>query len=585
MGAVSGVDATIQAFLRKGGCPDSVDAEGRTLIRIAAEKGHSSICRLLLEAGADPRRPDRRGIDALQAASGSGSADTIALIRGFQHVPSPSISPAPAPSLEQCDAQDPTVAQAEEEDRDGTRDPPDLEAVLTDGSWESEQESLLTQIDHPDCLSLSEAVQIRIAGHRIVDSDQDWSDVAVALPALHSRRLARSFLPEETVTWISRMLEVGFEHGWVPPEWLEKAEEGLLLEGDRLDLHARLTMLLGEQGIQIGNGDERVDAPVGDFLTDADDLQEEVQDFLADLEAAWRNPLAAYFKDVWRFPLLTPEEEQLWGRLWQEDRNPEGIHRLVEGNLRFVVREARRYQGLGLRLEDLVSEGNLGLIHAAERFDPGRETRFLTYAAWWIKQSIFHALAEQGGRFRLPQKVAGELFQLGRMIANFHSEKGREPTVSELMALGAFTERQLDRLLAFRSQNQYAANGAGAADWDDIPEDLPSPDPDPMGVFEDAEKEEIVRIALTRLTGREQKVLVLRYGLNGKEPLTLDQIGQISVPSVSRERIRQIEDGALTKVRARMKGILGYLPGMNAHERTFAVPREFPTLEDLDEQL
>jgi RNA polymerase primary sigma factor len=114
--------------------------------------------------------------------------------------------------------------------------------------------------------------------------------------------------------------------------------------------------------------------------------------------------LDKYFDSIRDLPLLTAEEERINGRLWQNDRNPEGLRYLVEGNLRFVVKEARKFQGMGLDLLDLISEGNLGLIEAAKRFDPERENKFLTYASWWVRQAIFHALAEHGSKIRLPRR-------------------------------------------------------------------------------------------------------------------------------------------------------------------------------------
>ena len=117
----------------------------------------------------------------------------------------------------------------------------------------------------------------------------------------------------------------------------------------------------------------------------------------------------------------------------------------MEGNLRFVVKEARKFEGMGLDLLDLISEGNLGLIEAAKRFDPERQNKFLTYASWWVRQAIFHALAEHGNKIRLPQKVAGHLVQLNRVTQRLSQALGRTPMLQEIAEAASLSIEDVER--------------------------------------------------------------------------------------------------------------------------------------------
>src|SRR5512135_2181176 len=160
--------------------------------------------------------------------------------------------------------------------------------------------------------------------------------------------------------------------------------------------------------------------------------------------------LDKYFDSIRHLPLLTPAEERKYGEWWQNKEHPqeqraEGLRHLVEGNLRFVVKEARKFEGMGLDLLDLISEGNLGLIEAAKRFDPTRENKFLTYASWWVRQAIFHALAEHGSKIRLPQKVAGHLVQLNRVTQKLSQSLGRTPLLQEIAEAAGLTVEDVER--------------------------------------------------------------------------------------------------------------------------------------------
>lgn len=270
--------------------------------------------------------------------------------------------------------------------------------------------------------------------------------------------------------------------------------------------------------------------------------------------------LDKYFDSIRNLPLLTAEEERTYGRMWQNDRNPEGLRMLVEGNLRFVVKEARKFQGMGLDLLDLISEGNLGLIEAAKRFDPERENKFLTYASWWVRQAIFHALAEHGNKIRLPQKVAGHLVQLNRLINRLSQELGRSPTTQELVqANPSFSAEEVERLLVLQQTTAIVSTEQGMGDseltlGDSLEQSI---EPSPMEAIDQESFLDQVRLSLDMLSEKERRIINLHFGLDGNEPMTLEKIGQSFNPSISRERVRQIEERAFLKIREKRKVLLG----------------------------
>ena len=268
--------------------------------------------------------------------------------------------------------------------------------------------------------------------------------------------------------------------------------------------------------------------------------------------------LDKYFDSIRELPLLTPEEERINGRLWQNERNPEGLRMLVEGNLRFVVKEARKFQGMGLDLLDLISEGNLGLIEAAKRFDPTRENKFLTYASWWVRQAIFHALAEHGSKIRLPQKVAGHLVQLNRITHRLGQDLGRVPTVQDIVDASAFSHEEVERLqlLQQATATMSTDQGIGESDLtlgDSLEQTI---EPSPMETMDQESFLGQVRLSLGLLNEKERHIIALHFGLDGNAPKTLEEIGQSCEPRISRERVRQIEEKALRKIRERRKDLL-----------------------------
>ncbi len=269
--------------------------------------------------------------------------------------------------------------------------------------------------------------------------------------------------------------------------------------------------------------------------------------------------LDKYFDSIREMPLLTPEEERINGHLWQDDRNPEGLRRLVEGNLRFVVKEARKFEGMGLDLLDLISEGNLGLIEAAKRFDPTRENKFLTYASWWVRQAIFHALAEHGSKIRLPQKVAGHLVQLNRLTHQLAQRLGRSATVQEIADAGNFSVEEVERLQLLQQTTSTVSTEQGMGETDlTVGDSLEQEvEPSAMATLDQEAFHQQMQAVLDSLSEKERRIITLHYGLENREPMTLEQIGKAFTPPISRERVRQIEERAFVKIRDRRREILG----------------------------
>ena len=256
--------------------------------------------------------------------------------------------------------------------------------------------------------------------------------------------------------------------------------------------------------------------------------------------------LKKYLKEIAKLPRITPDEEKALGRKIQKG-DEEALHQLVTANLRFVVSFAKRYRGLGLSFLDLINEGNVGLIEAAKRFDPGKNVKFITYAVWWIRQSIIHALSDQAGPFRLPQKQANLLYRIGKTQASLMSELQRRPSVEEIAEAMDVDPDDVSTLLQVSDENISISEMIDEEHEFHLSDKLEQdviPPADAMVVRSALRRQ--VRGALKELDEKEQKVLLLRFGLTGEEPKTLKEIGEVM--KLSRERIRQIEAQALGKL-------------------------------------
>jgi RNA polymerase primary sigma factor len=269
--------------------------------------------------------------------------------------------------------------------------------------------------------------------------------------------------------------------------------------------------------------------------------------------------LDKYLQEIGRVELLDPEEEiDLARRIKKGDQK--ALEKLTKANLRFVVSVAKQYQNQGLSLGDLINEGNLGLIKAAKRFDETRGFKFISYAVWWIRQSILQALAEQSRIVRLPLNRVGALNKIGKAFSTLEQEFEREPSASELA-------EELDMSLfevadTLKISGRHLSMDAPFIQGEDnrlldVIQDERTPMPDHLLVRESLSKE--VERALGTLTEREAEVIRLYFGLGREHSLTLEEIGEKF--QLTRERVRQIKEKAIRRLRhaSRSKQLRAYL--------------------------
>lgn len=257
--------------------------------------------------------------------------------------------------------------------------------------------------------------------------------------------------------------------------------------------------------------------------------------------------LDLYLKEISSYPLLKREEEiRLASRIKKGDHN--SLNKLTRSNLRFVVSVAKKYQNQGVSLADLINEGNVGLMRAALKFDETKGIKFISYAVWWIRQAILQALAEQSRIVRVPLNKAGALYKLGRKANSLTQELGREPSIEELAEDMDLNPEELRKTL--KISQPHASLEAPITPGEDnklsdylADECNPSPD---HGTYESA-LSETIKESLSTLKEREARILKLYYGLDGKEPMTLEEIG--SILGITRERVRQIKEKAISRLR------------------------------------
>jgi RNA polymerase primary sigma factor len=268
--------------------------------------------------------------------------------------------------------------------------------------------------------------------------------------------------------------------------------------------------------------------------------------------------LQAYLKKIEKIPLLTREEEVDLATRAQAG-NQEALDKLIRSNLRYVVSVARKYIGCGLSLADLINEGNIGLIQAAKRFDPTRGVKFITYAVWWIRQAIMHALAEQGGTVRLPLKQMGTLHKIADSYRQYIHRTGVEPSNTELGKELDLPPEEVETIL--RVYRSYLSLDAPISNDGDVShldllqsKTLPSVEETYIKSTLTAEINEL----LSQLPPREQQILRMRFGFDD-EAKTLEEIGKML--GLSRERVRQIEKRAkdLLRAKAKTKALKDYL--------------------------
>lgn len=259
--------------------------------------------------------------------------------------------------------------------------------------------------------------------------------------------------------------------------------------------------------------------------------------------------LDKYLNDIGKIPMLTPEEEvRLAQRIREGDQD--ALDEMTRANLRFVVSVAKQYQNQGLSLSDLINEGNVGLIKAAKRFDETKGFKFISYAVWWIRQSILQAIVENSRIVRMPLNKVGSYNKVNEAYISFVQEFEREPSDEELADLLGMSEKEVQTMLRSGSRHvSLDAPLAGAEEGDAtmldvmVPSDADEPD---LELMAESLRDEVAQ-GLNILSPREMEVIASYYGLNGYKPLTLEEIAELY--GLTRERVRQIKERAIRRLR------------------------------------
>lgn len=269
--------------------------------------------------------------------------------------------------------------------------------------------------------------------------------------------------------------------------------------------------------------------------------------------------LDKYLHEIGKVDLISAEEEvELAKRIREGDQR--ALNKLINANLRFVVSVSKQYQNQGLSLPDLINEGNLGLIKAAQRFDETRGFKFISYAVWWIRQSILQALAEQARIVRLPLNKIGSINKINKTLASLEQQFEREPSAEEVANELDLSPRDVKESL--RNSGRHVSMDAPLSQSEDgslydVLDNKDTPNPDDELMKESLRKE--IDRAISTLTEREANIIRLYFGLNSKNPYTLEEIGEEF--GLTRERVRQIKEKAVRRLKhtSRSKILKSYL--------------------------
>ena len=348
---------------------------------------------------------------------------------------------------------------------------------------------------------------------------------------------------------LAKILASRARHHLLTPEQVSRAMEEQEYDVAGLDA---LYEALEARGIRVE--EEDADLPL------LDDAQiGRLEHELSAEGVALDDPVKAYLKEIGQVPLLSAEEEQTLARAARAG-DADARRRLSEANLRLVVSVAKRYAGRGLPFLDLIQEGNLGLMKAAEKFEPDRGFKFSTYATWWIRQSITRAIADQGRTIRIPVHLVEHINRVRKTAGELLRKNGREPTAEEIAVRLEMEPDRVRELLQLAQEPVSLETPVGEEEDSHLEDFIQDEE---AGIPVDEAGRQLLRrelmSVLKSLTPREERVITLRFGLDDGRPRTLEELGKEF--NVTRERIRQIEAKALRKLRhpSRAKRLRDYL--------------------------
>lgn len=267
----------------------------------------------------------------------------------------------------------------------------------------------------------------------------------------------------------------------------------------------------------------------------------------AERETSSDNVISLYLKEINKIPMLTRDEEEKYARL-AASGDKDAKHKLVQANLRFVVNVAKKYRNQGLSLEDLISEGNIGLMNAADRFDVEKGYHFISYAVWWIRQAILKAICEKSRMIRLPLNRANELVQIEKARKTLQGQRNDNDEVREIAKLLNMDQAHVADLVNIArdhaSLDTPVYSDRDSSTLGDFLEDSGNSRPEDLVVHQGLKDD--INTILESLTNKESEILQFRFGLNGRAPLSLKEIGERY--SLTKERIRQIEKKAIKRL-------------------------------------
>jgi RNA polymerase primary sigma factor len=336
---------------------------------------------------------------------------------------------------------------------------------------------------------------------------------------------------------VQALVARGQEQGFLALEDVATAVEGMDVDSDAAE---ELYRHLDEQGIELLDG-----AEARERLAQLAEEAERPRRLNLKAETS-TDSLQLFLKDVGRVPLLTARQEvELAKRIELGDLAAK--QKMVEANLRLVVSIAKNYRNQGLAFLDLIQEGTLGLVRAAEKFDYRKGFKFSTYATWWIRQAVARAIADKGRTIRMPVHVVEKLNKINRAERKLLSELGREPSIPEIADAVKLPEAEVESIKRSAQAPVSLEKPVGDDEESEFGQFLADDRaPNPESSAETVLRNEGLRDVLNTLSYRERRVLELRYGLGGEHPRTLDEVGRTF--NVTRERIRQIENQSLQKL-------------------------------------